>query len=249
MKLISTLRNYADKVPHVINRHLLTLSRCDLCRQDVSQFHLLCDHCYQDLPTFNYPNLSNNLLSWPKIRKAISHQHLDQLYVLSPYLWPFDYWLKQLKYSQRFEYAKLLGQLLYQQWHTDVCQQANTQLTQGTLHIPVAIHPKRWGKRGYNQSHLIAKHFCRLGGLRYSNRLLMRIHHQASQVGQDGAARRRQLHGAFALNAFDSPVPDAVVIVDDVVTTGSTVNEIAKLLKKNGVQHVGVIAIALALPQ
>jgi len=249
MNLINTLRNYADKVPHIVERHLLALSRCDLCRQDVSQFHLLCEHCYQDLPKFNYPNLSNNLLNWPKIRSAISHKHIDHLYVVSPYMWPFDHWLKQLKYNQRFEFAKLLGQLLYRQWHTDICQITPPKVNDSILHVPIPIHPKRWSKRGYNQSHLIAKQFCRLGNLQYSNRFLIRVHHQASQVGQDGAARRRQLSGAFALNELDATMPESVVIIDDVVTTGTTINEVAKLLKKNGVKQVGVIAIALALPQ
>ena len=252
MILTSNLADYTSGLikssVNAFERQLLRLSHCDLCRSDVSSFHLLCDYCYQDLPQFNYQHFNGNLLNWPSVNQTLSHQHFDYLFALSPYIWPFDYWLKQLKFYRRFEYAKLLAQLLASRWCYDHLEQYQQIDYLDALFTPVAIHAKKWAKRGYNQSHLIARLFCRFNSLAHNGRVIKRVLQHTSQVGQTGAARRKQLRGAFTLSQAELALPETVFIVDDVVTTGSTVNEIARLLKQQGVKKVGVIAIALALP-
>ena len=237
------------KATSSVEIYLLKISKCCLCGGNVTTFRQLCDFCYADFPRFNYQQFEGNLLNWPPIQRNVTHKHIDYLFALSPYLWPFDDWLKQLKYAQRFEHANLLAELLASQWKNSPKHENVHTANSDVLFTPVAIHPLRWCQRGYNQSHLIAKQFCRISQLPYDATLVHRIHQAASQVGQSGSARRKQLRGAFAVSPHIKRLPSTVFIIDDVVTTGTTVNEIARVLKQNGVKYVGVIAVALSLPQ
>jgi predicted amidophosphoribosyltransferase len=95
------------------------------------------------------------------------------------------------------------------------------------------------------------KHICKKLALNYQNNLVIRHKATEKQVGKTGVERRKNLKNAFSLNPNltmnTKTLPEQVIIFDDVVTTGTTVNELAKLLKKSGVKHIIVIAIALAI--
>jgi predicted amidophosphoribosyltransferase len=70
-----------------------------------------------------------------------------------------------------------------------------------------------------------------------------------SQVGKSGAERRKNLNQAFSLNIKPKEsLPEHVILIDDVVTTGTTANEICKLLKKSGVQSITLLSLCLAIP-
>ena len=78
----------------------------------------------------------------------------------------------------------------------------------------------------------------------------MRIHEHSDQAGQTGVTRRRNLRDAFALSpALTSALPEQVLLLDDVVTTGSTCNEICRILKQHGVKEVTVLSLCLSLPE
>jgi ComF family protein len=167
----------------------------------------------------------------------------DHLFCLSPYLTPFNHWLTQFKYQGRFELASLFASLLAKKWQ-------ETQLVSSIdLILSVPLHISKWQQRGYNQAHLIAKPFAQLLGLPYQGSALIRTKKNISQVGQTGAQRRNNLANAFTLR---SPLPRAVkhvMLVDDVLTTGSTASEISKLLKCNGVEEVTAATLCLTLPK
>ena len=111
------------------------------------------------------------------------------------------------------------------------------------------LHISKWQLRGYNQAHLIAKPFSQLLQLPYQGSALVRIKKNTSQVGQTGTQRRNNLANAFVL---PQPLPEKVkhvMLIDDVLTTGSTASEISKLLKCKGVEKVTVITVCLTLPK
>lgn len=95
--------------------------------------------------------------------------------------------------------------------------------------IPVPLHPQRLRQRGYNQAWLIAQQLSERLQLPVDDALLLRINDTAAQARLTGKQRRNNLAGAFALT-HASPY-QRIALVDDVVTTGSTINEIAKLFR------------------
>ena len=235
--------NWQPQIQDYYHRIRLILSQCDLCGNPTQQQTLICATCLADLPLFKQSIVQGDLLNWPAVNRGLPRIHFDHLFSLSPYLTPFNHWLSQLKYQGRFELASLFASLLAKQW-------LKTQPTSSVdLILSVPLHISKWQQRGYNQAHLIAKPFSQLLQLPYQGSALIRIKKNTSQVGQTGVQRRHNLANAFALR---KPLPKEtkhVMLIDDVLTTGSTASEISKLLKRNGVENVTVVTVCLTLPK
>lgn len=240
---LSKLKNNWQKKIHTYYHHtLLTLSQCDLCGNNTQQQTLICSACLADLPLFRQEIIQGDLLNWPEINKSLPNIHFDHLFCLSPYVAPFNHWLPQFKYQGRFELASLFSALLAQQWLE------RSLILPVDLILSVPLHISKWQQRGYNQAHLIAKPFSQLLQLPYQGSALARIKENSSQVGQTGKQRRNNLTNAFCLHQPLSQTIKHVLLVDDVLTTGSTASEISKLLKCNGVETVTVVTVCLTLP-
>jgi ComF family protein len=111
------------------------------------------------------------------------------------------------------------------------------------LLVPVPLHPLRLRQRGYNQSALIA-----LGtGRKIDARALERIRDTPPQAGLGAEQRRRNLAGAFRARA-ERVRGRRVILVDDVVTTGATVEAASRELLRAGAQSVDVLTLARAVP-
>ncbi|HVM76733.1 MAG TPA: hypothetical protein VMU07_01100 [Candidatus Paceibacterota bacterium] len=106
--------------------------------------------------------------------------------------------------------------------------------------IPIPLSKKRERERGFNQADLIAQRFARKFNLPVENKILFRERHTKPQSETASAEeRRRNLTGCFALRGAP---PARVILVDDVMTTGSTFKEAAHLLFKNGTQEILALA-------
>lgn len=113
--------------------------------------------------------------------------------------------------------------------------------------VAVPTHPSRRRKRGYDHTLLLAKRLSRLTGIPVFKGLI-RSRDTAPQFGLDKSERRRNLSGAFRLDGSDRLSGTSVVLVDDVLTTGATAEEICKVLSKKGkVARVLVLVAARAL--
>ena len=137
--------------------------------------------------------------------------------------------IHHLKYADRVSLAKPLGDILKE------CREREPFT--GNLVIPVPLHSARERTRGFNQAELIA---ARLG-LPTANRLLRRRKPTPSQTGLTRNERKLNLAGAFEVRG---EVSGTVIVVDDVFTTGSTMNEIARTLKRAGAERVEVLTVA-----
>lgn len=148
---------------------------------------------------------------------------------------PVPYLVGAAKFRGRLACVRLLGQLLL-----DAVEIGGSPLPQ--VLIPVPLHPGRLAERGYNQALEIARVLGGGLGLPLDRRCCHRVTATPPQAGQDEAARRRNIRGAFAAQ---TPFPwSRVAIVDDVVTTGSTVSELARVLRRAGALEVEVWAVA-----
>ena len=115
--------------------------------------------------------------------------------------------------------------------------------------VPVALHASRTRARGFNQSALLARELgfsCQLPALD----LLKRTRRTPPQVGLDLKARRHNVREAFVVNQKlwqSATLADArILLIDDVFTTGATINECARVLMKAGAGAVGALTIARA---
>ncbi len=112
--------------------------------------------------------------------------------------------------------------------------------------MAVPLHRVRQRDRGFNQSGLIAKKLAAGLGLPYREPVIRRVN-TPSQTNLSGESRRRNLEGAFALRKSADVSGKKIILVDDVFTTGSTVNEISLLLKAGGAARVFVLTPARAV--
>ena len=144
--------------------------------------------------------------------------------------------IQGLKYRRELYYGRILGQLLARYVaHRD---------TRPELVIPVPLAMARYRERGFNQARELARPLCKSLGLRLRSDLVERRRETREQAGLERQERLKNTRDAFALIA---PLPVRhVAIVDDVVTTGSTVNEVAKLLRGAGAEWIEVWAAARA---
>lgn len=151
---------------------------------------------------------------------------------LADYAPPVDAMVMALKFGARLELASVFGGLLAQR----------VTATANTLVVPVPLAFERMSERGFNQSLQIARAFCRAGGARLAAGAVRRVRHAPPQQTLALDARRRNVRGAFEM-AGDVRGRD-VMVVDDVMTSGSTMDEIARLLVSSGAAHVHALVVA-----
>lgn len=142
------------------------------------------------------------------------------------------------KHGDRTEAAGALGRWLHQAGR-ELCREAG-------LIVPVPLHRRRLWRRRYNQSALLAWALGREAGLAVATDLLRRRKPTRSQRGLSASERRRNVQGAFGVDEDRrARLADAhVVLVDDVFTTGATVEAAAAALKRAGARRVDVVTLA-----
>lgn len=113
--------------------------------------------------------------------------------------------------------------------------------------IPVPLHPTKERERGYNQSEYIADGIHSVTGLKVFPHLLKRTRHTKTQTKLNAQERKENVAEACELNMrFFSHIPDAsFVLVDDIITTGATIVECAKVLKEHGAGNIFAASIAV----
>ena len=152
--------------------------------------------------------------------------------------------IKRMKFGDQPELAQLLARLIY--------SRLPHMLPRHALLLPVPLHRRRLLLRRFNQAAELCRHIGELSGQSMALEAVSRIRPTRQQIGLTRAGRKRNLRGAFA-------VPDsqkhrlkgrAVVIVDDVLTTGATVEAMARILRRAGAAPINVVTAArVVLPE
>ena len=165
------------------------------------------------------------------------------LVVAGAYSPPLSTAIVRFKYAGRAELAASLGRLI-------APRLGALALPQSCLLVPVPLHRRSLATRGYNQAALLAQALANELSLPCAPRLLSRTRETAQQVGKSRELRLTNASGAFAVKEPSrlAAVPPNVILVDDVVTTGSTVRACAQALAAAGVPLVAVAAAARARP-
>lgn len=113
-----------------------------------------------------------------------------------------------------------------------------------TLIIPIPLHKKRFLERGFNQSELIAEKFSARFHYAYLKDCLARKINTPHQVGLKQKERQKNIKGAFCVKKPEKISGKIIILIDDVITTGSTLEEAARTLKNNGAVNVFGLVIA-----
>jgi ComF family protein len=143
-----------------------------------------------------------------------------------------------LKFGRRRPLARLLADLVVEQ-----CAHALPGFPDAVVPVPLA--PARERERGFNQARLIAEHLARVLGTPLRAGWLARARRTAPQTDLTAAERRANVQGAFV--AAGAVAGRHVLLVDDVLTTGATVEECARALRVAGAGRVGVVTVARVL--
>lgn len=210
---------------------------CSACRADLALNHIACARCA--LPLAAPAALCGECLK--------SEPAFDAAF--APYLYghPLDLLLTKLKFGHSLAAGRVLAELWTTALRTVLAEAAIGALPQ--VIVPVPLHSSRLRERGYNQALELAKPLAREFGIALVPDLLRRARATAAQSDLDAAMRRKNLRGAFevdtkTLGALASPAH--IVLLDDVMTTGTTLREAARTLKRAGIARVDVWALARA---
>jgi ComF family protein len=225
--IVNQLKRLRLTGPKAVSRLLaatLFPPRCCLCGFPGASADLdLCAFCHADLP-------------WS------THAAAGFLVPLR-FEYPVDDMIRRLKYHGAVEHARVLGVVL-------AAAARDRAAPLPRLLVPVPLHAARLRERGFNQAYALARYAGRMLEVPYARSLVRRVRDTPSQTALDVAARRHNVRGAFAVTGprAQTRLLEAghVAIVDDVMTTGSTVAELRAVLLAAGVRQVEVWAAARA---
>jgi ComF family protein len=155
-----------------------------------------------------------------------------------PFREPLKEIIHQLKYRSHPSLARPLARRLAELY------QLHFAHIRAELVIAVPLHRSRERERGFNQAFELARHFAGLVGVPVERGCLLRVRPTKVQAGLSRRERRLNLKGAFEVKRVAGIKGRNVVLVDDVFTTGATLNECARILKQGGAQSVNGLTVA-----
>jgi ComF family protein len=220
-------------------RHLLPPERCPVCTG--ASLRGLCPGCSEELERIARP-CPGCALPQPVALCPVAREGWQLEGIVAPlrYAPPAADCLLALKFGGGRRLGRTLGLLL-----ADAAVAAGAQRQVDTV-VAVPLHRRRLIERGYNQAFEIARVVAGARGLPLSGAGLMRHHATPPQTGLRGAGRLDNMTGAFSCNA--TLAGRRIALVDDVITTGATVNAAAAALRAAGAATVVAWAVARTLP-
>ena len=224
---------------------------CLNCRQSTGAAHSLCASCWAQVRFIERPfcerlgtpfamDLGNDGLLSPEAvanppvyNRARAVAHFED--------GPVRHLVHRLKYNDRMELAKPLGA-----W---MARAGNELLVEADLLVPVPLHRRRLAARRFNQAHALAQTISAQCGVPADPFVLARVKPTPSQVGLSRSQRALNLQGAFRVTDGMAPRIEgrAVVLIDDVMTSGATANAASRALLRVGAKSVDVLVFARAL--
>jgi len=221
--------------------------RCLACGATVDEVDALCGSCWAAITFFAPPwcavcglpfphpmgeaaicaDCARQQPSWDRARSVLRYDRHSRRLVL------------MLKHGDQTHLAGAFGRWMHR---------AGTEVLAGAdLLIPVPLHWTRLFARRFNQAALLVKAIHRAGGPPLAADWLIRRRRTPSQGTLGPLARARNVRGAFALRRGRDVKGRRVVLIDDVLTTGATAEECARVLRRAGAAYVGVLVLARAL--
>jgi len=199
---------------------------------------VICTTCRHDMPfTNHYLQTDNEVVK--KFLGRIELQHASALLYFHKEGIGQNL-IHNLKYRRQQQVGTLMGQ-----WFAQNLKQV-TELKDVTDVIPVPLHPKKLRERGYNQAAGFAKELAKGLDTRYNDMLLLRSTYNKTQTKKNKEKRAEIINSAFVVNHSESDTNKHFLLVDDVITTGATLEACGKLLLQLPGARLSIVTIAYA---
>lgn len=228
---------------------LMDLVFPEFCSGCDKEGYVLCESCLQKLrQEFQYPRCFYCGARSPAGKKTVAGRtcmNCRRKTLIYAFFSPFSYsnqtiknLIHKLKYNRNQKISKILGGEL-----NFYFSKIAYKISENLVIVPIPMHKDKYRKRGFNQSELIADCLSKNLGIT-SLSVLKKIKSTPDQTELNGAERRKNIKGSFIVIAEENIKNKDVLIVDDVKTTGSTIEEAAITLKKSGAKKILAITVA-----
>jgi ComF family protein len=221
--------------------HLIYPEKCLVCEEELSKLDTnICSFCSQELERTHFDKHTDpspmDRLFWGRVKIESTYAH---------YYFKKQGGTQKLLFSLKYGKNEMLGLYLGEEVGKVLSQSPNKYTFDALL--PVPLHPKRQFKRGYNQSYLLAKGIANYTGTKIDTSSVKRRANNKTQTGKTRFERWDNVSSIFQIHHNNLNSYNHVAIIDDVITTGSTieslVNEIHKLYPTI---KISVVTLALA---
>lgn len=252
MTVTSSIAPFAKYFYNAVQHHCEQLTdfllprRCSVCMAELATAPALCSSCWMDLHFIKAPICARTGVPLPfdlgPQSVSLSAMRFPPAYDRARSALIYNGTARDLihkfKFHNRPEIAELLTPWLQTCGH-DLLKDADYL-------IPVPLHLFRLVSRRYNQSAELARMLSHASGVPMQAEWLRRVKKTSQQVGMTRDMRRKNLKGAFEVkpNKVAALEGKNVILIDDVITTGSTVTACAKTLRKAGVARIDVLSVA-----
>ena len=191
----------------------------------------ICNECYGEIPF-----ISDSLAK--AIKLDLYPAFCDEILCTCDYTGIISEAIKRFKFNDKPSYHSALGKILAEKL------KRMTNYDQFDIIVSVPLSKKRFRERGYNQSQLLAASLSRATGIPDGSSLLSRIRDTGTQSLLSKNERYVNVNNAFKVKKPELIAGKSVILVDDVLTTGNTVNECCRVLKEAGAFYIMVAVIA-----
>ncbi len=209
---------------------------CAACSRSLVQGEQwVCLHCQNELHCTDYDSFEENPIA------DIFIGRIALRYGFAGYLYHKEGLLQQMIFKLKYHQAKELGQFLGEEIGRRLQQ---TPLQEADYIVPVPLHPRKQRKRGYNQAEWIAKGLSKTMNVPLNTTTLFRKKNTASQTKKSRIQRWENVNEVFGLKDLQTFEHQHIILVDDVVTTGSTLE--ACMLSLQKIENITLSVVCLA---
>ncbi|TXG75981.1 ComF family protein [Patescibacteria group bacterium] len=231
--------NPAGILPGMLFEQILYMLAPHECMACAAEGNLLCVACRNDLipiesSCYSCHCATSSFAVCSVCRRASS---LESVRVLGWYQGLLKDLIKRVKFERAQAGADVLADLLLKSFSGET---HNFQI------VPIPTTPRRQRQRGYDQAKLIAKRYAKKAQLPYRD--ILQRSGTRRQLGASRQERLRQLQGVFSVRGRKNDLMTPVLLVDDVVTTGATIEEAAHTLRARGFHRVSALLVAQTKP-
>ena len=235
-------------------------SRCLLCQKTIISRSEILDHenieiCHKCITALPYNEICCDRCAVPLVIEGDGPVYCGRCikkppafdYVYSPLCYEDDVMrlVHQLKFNKKITFSRTLSEMMLKCWVSKTEEKSSDGVIEKLdCLMPVPLHKTRMRLRGFNQSIELSRVISKKLNVPIECNTVNRRRSTESQTGLNITQRRKNIKGAFEVVKKISA--NYVLIIDDVMTTGSTVDELARVLKKEGVKQVGVLCLARA---
>lgn len=221
--------------------------RCPVCgKVIIPKGELICDGCKDIFRVVQEPRCMKcgKMIEQADQQYCYDCKKTNQEYVQGFALWVYDKNVREsityFKYNNRREYAKYyIAELC--KYYGDIIYKKNPDVL-----IPVPLHREKLRKRGYNQADLIADGLSSYTHIPMDNQCLIRVKKTVAQKSLNMNQRTNNIKDAFHVhNNYSFSTYQRVMLIDDIYTTGSTINACSKVLKDAGVNEVYFLCLSI----